>query len=98
MDGSESQALPWELSEGAVGGDGETLRAAEKRGAGQEGRGYPPETCKPNFIMKAKGAMQVFIHDLTFGESVAGHGIGLIQGHGKKGGVEMKDLASRRKW
>ncbi|OWK02393.1 hypothetical protein Celaphus_00010185 [Cervus elaphus hippelaphus] len=58
VDGSESQALPWELSEGAVGSDGETLRAAEKRGAGQEGRGYPPGTCKPNFIMKAKGTMQ----------------------------------------
>lgn len=30
VDGSESQALSWELSEGAVGSDGETLRAAEE--------------------------------------------------------------------
>lgn len=30
VDGTESQALHWELSEGAVGGDGEMLRAAEK--------------------------------------------------------------------
>lgn len=30
VDGSESQVLSWELSEGAVGGDGEMLRAAEE--------------------------------------------------------------------